>query len=156
MKTVFAFLLAAVVAPALAQQTEFAVDQAIVAACFDSAGGAEIDPDCIGRASAACQAGFEQGETTLGISQCNMAESAAWDELLNREYKATRALFEDSPAVRDRLMEAQRAWIALRDADCRLAYDRWEDGSMRNVAGSDCQMRHTARRTLELTLMRKN
>lgn len=128
------------------------VDPAIVAACFDSTRSDNITPDCIGLAARLCE--DADRPTTVGTMSCAMAETAEWDAILNREYKATRDLFADTPGLGDTLLAAQRAWIALRDADCKFAYDRYEGGSMRVIASSDCQLQHTARRALELKNMR--
>jgi uncharacterized protein YecT (DUF1311 family) len=135
-------------APLLAQEAR--IDTAVVAACFDATEPGDIQPDCIGKAATACSKAHEQPETTLAISQCMMAENTAWDDLLNREYKKTRSQMSDQPGLADTLLAAQRAWIAFRDAECTLAYDRYGGGSMRVIAAADCQMRQTARRTFEL------
>ncbi len=146
-------LLAGLSSPAQAQDVSF--DGSIVEACFARTRSGMTDPDCIGIASAACQVATPGGDTTLGISQCAMAETAAWDAILNREYRAARSDFADIPGIGDLLLAAQRGWIALRDADCRIAYDRWGGGSMRNIASANCQMEHTAQRALELKHMRE-
>lgn len=135
---------------------DFRVDEVAVSACFETAQRGHGESGCIGQASAVCQMKSRQGMTTLGISQCNAAEAAAWDDLLNREYAATREHYADRPVLQDLIRKAQRAWIEMRDADCTLAYDRWDGGSMRVIAGSDCRLRHTARRTLDLRSMREN
>ncbi len=135
-------------------QDEVPLDQAQVQGCFQQNARAGGIPDCVGDAAAACQAAHSQPETTLAISQCLMAETAIWDEILNREYKATRQHFGDRPALEDLLRDAQRGWIALRDADCSLAYDRFGGGSMRVIAAADCQLKHTALRSLQLHQMR--
>ena len=140
--------------PMMAAAQDMSVNGAIVDACFDSTMLGSIDPDCIGIASNLCQ-GAPAGSTTLGISQCTMAETAEWDRILNREYAATRDAYADTPGLADSLLAAQRAWIALRDADCSVAYDRYGGGSMRSIAGVYCRLNHTARRALELKIMRE-
>ncbi|MDB6177863.1 lysozyme inhibitor LprI family protein [Paracoccus sp. Z330] len=136
--------------PDVASAQELAVEPTIVDACFAATETRDVDPPCIGRAAEACQNDAPEGHTTLGTSQCLMGERDVWDALLNREYAALRnSLGETNPSA-ESLLQAQRAWIAFRDADCRYAYDRWHGGSMRVIASADCQMRHTARRTFEL------
>ncbi|WP_299839745.1 lysozyme inhibitor LprI family protein [uncultured Paracoccus sp.] len=139
--------------PSLAQ--EVSVDSATVEACFDSTAGGETQPDCIGAAQTACIAATPGGANTLNIWQCTQAETQVWDRLLNREYKATRAHFADIEGIGDQLLAAQRGWIALRDADCTIAYDRYGGGSMRNIAATHCKLTYTARRALELKHMRE-
>ena len=136
--------------PVTLSAQEAAVYPGSVEACFNSARQSNTLPDCVGNAAAACSAAHSQPDTTLSISQCLMAENGVWDGLLNREYAAVREQFRDQPGLAEQLLMAQRAWIAFRDADCALAYDRYGGGSMRTISGADCQLRHTARRALEL------
>jgi uncharacterized protein YecT (DUF1311 family) len=102
------------------------------------------------------------GYTTVGMMICAMVETAAWDDLLNAEYQKTRARaaamdgFESQPeyAVRaDRLLDAQRAWITFRDAECALAYSEFGAGTMRVLASSGCRLEMTADRTIQLKFM---
>ena len=148
------FLALAILLPAPLAAQDAQVDAGAVAACFAGTDPGDVDPGCIGAAAEACQQTHPQGQTTLGISGCLMAEAGAWDNLLNREYRLTRDGFTDQPGLPDTLLAAQRAWIALRDADCALAYDRYGGGSMRVIAAAHCRLRHTARRALELRDMR--
>ena len=120
---------------------------------------------CIGDGAGACIDGAPDGQTTVGMSFCLMAERDAWDVLLNLEYRAARQGLIDideadraySPehAVRaDLLRDAQRAWIAFRDAECALQYGLYGAGTMRQIVGADCHMRLTAERTFELRALR--
>ncbi|MBU3030708.1 lysozyme inhibitor LprI family protein [Paracoccus marinaquae] len=147
-------MLSLAVAPFAVQAQDFTVDEAAVEACFEAADPGETAPGCLGQAAQSCQSTTQQGETTLGIGQCIMAETAAWDVLLNREYGMTRDSFAETPGLKDTLLKAQRAWIAFRDADCAVAYERWGGGSMRSIAAANCRMEFTARRALELKFMR--
>jgi uncharacterized protein YecT (DUF1311 family) len=52
------------------------------------------------------------------------------------------------------LVEAQRAWIAFRDADCAQEVAVWGDGSMRTIAGAWCGLERTAQRVFELRAKR--
>lgn len=141
-------VLAALAQPVTAQ--EVSIDEAAVTACFESADWGRSDPDCVGQPAAACAKAQLPPDTTVAISQCLMAEAAAWDVLLNREYKTARQNLAHVDGVTDTLLTAQRAWIALRDADCTVAYDKYGGGSMRAISAADCQLRHTARRTFDL------
>jgi Lysozyme inhibitor LprI len=42
------------------------------------------------------------------------------------------------------------AWIAARDADCKVPYDIYEGGSMARLDGASCLLDHTATRVLQL------
>ena len=138
------------IGPGMAMADTPAIDADAVAACLADAAPGDASPDCLGAQVKICTAATPGGETTLGIAACIGAETAAWDDLLNREYGALRDRWADRPALIDGLTRAQRAWIAFRDADCALAYDRWDGGSMRSVAAANCGMVATARRAIQL------
>ena len=138
------------------------VDTALVESCFANAGPGEYAPQCLGAASNQCQ---QQGySSTLGITGCINAEVDAWDTILNREYKAIRADFsrlanaasDTAIDLNAQLLTAQRAWIAYRDAECMLAYARWQDGSLRGIVHANCMMGMTAHRAIELRDMKGN
>ena len=78
---------------------------------------------------------------------------------MNREYKALRDDFRARDGGEDlarQLRDAQRAWIAFRDADCGLVYAIWAGGSIRIIVAGNCHLDKTARRSIELRDMRGN
>ncbi len=100
------------------------------------------------------------------MTSCTLAEARVWDGFLNSEYAATMGFFQDwdegesthfpeYAKRQENLRDAQRAWIAYRDAECGLANAIWGSGSMRHIAGSTCMLNMTARRTIELFEMRE-
>ena len=100
------------------------------------------------------------------MSQCLFSEADFWDGLLNIEYKQTlqwaKSMDTDDldyfPEYANRakaLRDAQRVWISYRDAECELDYAVRGSGSMRYIAGSDCILRLTANRTIELRQKRE-
>ena len=128
----------------------------MVAACF-----ASDEKDCIGAAAAMCMEDEADGETTFGMMTCLMAENHAWDVMLNVEYAKARdhataldaadqADFPEFAIRADQVQNAQRAWIAFRDANCAMAYGLWGAGSLRQIAGADCLLQMTATQTLAL------
>jgi len=132
--------------PALADPVS---DAEAIERCLGPAGSMEA-PDgnaCISAIAQPCQQ-QPGGETTVGIATCLIQERDAWDVLLNRYYKQLRQTGEE-PA-RTTLRDAQRAWIAWRDADCRFAYEQFIGSSMRQVTGAACQRDRTAERVLHL------
>ncbi|WP_334194832.1 lysozyme inhibitor LprI family protein [Pararhodobacter sp.] len=158
-------LLALLATPALAEQP-YDDFSAGIADCVAAADGAEAGRACIGTGAGACFDGAPDGQTTTGMMFCALAERDAWDRLLNEEYGLVRdaaraaddAEREDFPEFARRveqLRNAQRAWIAYRDANCAMEYGLWGAGSMRQIAGADCQMRMTAERMLELRSYRQ-
>ena len=147
--------------PVWAEEIEQAKVTADLRACYTSAEDADGKLACMFTVSEACQAEEEGGYSTLGMSMCNHAESEAWDVLLNEEYKAAQKFgkvmdedeaesFPNLDKRTDTLREAQRAWIAFRDAECLNAYANWGAGSMRHIAGTACVLEMTAKRTVDL------
>jgi uncharacterized protein YecT (DUF1311 family) len=80
--------------------------------------------------------------------QCVDGETTVWDALLNADYQ--RLLGDVPSKAADAVREAQRAWIALRDADCKVPYDIYEGGSMARLDAANCMLDHTAERVLQL------
>ena len=151
--------------PASAAEHEIATYGPRLEHCYRVADSPDSKAGCLGTLSEACMTEELGGETTLGIAFCLNAEMQVWDRLLNAEYKATmdwaramdddeRELFPEFAKRVDSLRTAQRAWIAFRDAECALAYAQWGSGSMRTIAGNECLMELTARRTIELLQLR--
>ncbi len=142
-----ALVLALIGSAAQAQEFVPKVNAAQVDSCFATALREGMDASCIGAASGIC---MEQpgGFTTQGMSQCTSAETEVWDGYLNRAYKARMA--EITPDQKTALREAQRAWIAFRDADCGLQYQMFIDGTMRSNIYTGCMLDMTARRALAL------
>ncbi len=147
----------------VAAAQELSVDTQIVRQCFENTEIGALYPPCLGQASGQCQ-DQPGGSTTIGITECILAETAEWDAILNEEYRATQQANEAADtggqsSVMDRsdaLRDAQRAWIAFRDADCGARYAMWQDGTIRTIVGANCQMTMTAQRAIDLRDMRGN
>ncbi|NBD29020.1 MAG: DUF1311 domain-containing protein [Alphaproteobacteria bacterium] len=135
-----------------------------VPACLEAAADAQAAQACIGRFAAACMTAEEDGQTTAGMTLCTLAEHAAWDALLNREYRKAMAAAQAADAAEaeyapefavmaDALRAAQRAWIPFRDAECGFAHAQWGVGTMRQIAGASCHLDMTAQRTIHLKFL---
>lgn len=156
-----AFLLL-LASPSVAQMTNPEPYRARFEACVLGMDRASEIDGCKGLASDQCMANGEDGQTTLGITGCNAMEAALWDEMLNADFSnhrawakagddAERPYFDGQFTDRaEKLLAAQRAWIAFRDAECALAYAAWGSGSMRNIAASSCMADLTADRVIHL------
>jgi uncharacterized protein YecT (DUF1311 family) len=59
-----------------------------------------------------------------------------------------------APAA-ESVRQAQRNWVALRDADCKVPYDIYEGGSMARIDSANCVLGHTAERVLQLRIWRQ-
>jgi len=95
----------------------------------------------------------EQGEPdqTYGVStpemvECLNAKTAHWDKELTIAYQ--KALKDALPAQREKLREAERAWIKYRDANCAY-YDAGE-GSIARLQAAECMRGMTEKRAKEL------
>ncbi len=153
--------LMALVQPGLAQEPDQARYDALLQACYGAAGSEADRSACMGLVARTCQNDEEGGQTTLGLAMCNHAETQAWDVLLNQEYRATmdwakgldvddQADFPEFSNREKTLRDAQRAWLAFREAECSYAYAQWGAGSMRHISGTDCYAKMTAERTVSL------
>lgn len=151
-----AFALCLLPLPALADLPDPVIDPALVTDCLADGRGEA----CIGLAANAC---MEQpgGFSTYGMSACLGLEYDLWDGLLNdhyREVMAQSGAMDDemaemgsaaeaqAPALRD----AQRRWIAWRDAACTFERSRWGGGTGAGPAGVQCMLTLTARQALWL------
>jgi uncharacterized protein YecT (DUF1311 family) len=84
---------------------------------------------------------------TSEMLDCMGAEFTRQDARLNENYK--RLMEKLSAKRKEALLEAQRAWIKFRDANCNFYYDP-EGGSAAHLAGTDCNLNATANRATEL------
>lgn len=149
-------------APALAQPMDPAPWQDRFDACVHGMDSTAEIAACKGLVARLCRDETDGGHTTLGMTSCNTAETQLWDRLLNEDWPGhrrwaeaadaqEREFFGDQFSDRARtLLEAQRAWIAFRDAQCALEYAVWGSGSMRHILGTACIAEMTADRVIEL------
>lgn len=85
--------------------------------------------------------------STLDIVECASREGERWDGRLNRAYQARMASFNDRQ--RGALKRAEKAWLAFREADC-AAYEDEDWGTISRIDASQCFLRRTVERALEL------
>ncbi|MES2722190.1 MAG: lysozyme inhibitor LprI family protein [Pseudomonadota bacterium] len=89
----------------------------------------------------------EAGATTMGQIQCVGDELKVQDTRLNANY--AKAMKDLTPEQRDKLRNAQRAWLAFKDADCLSLWDdAW--GTMSRVTANMCALDRTIERADEL------
>lgn len=120
-----------------------------VRACFAEYDPLGSGPNCLGQGAQGCIAATD--ESTLSMVGCIGAETQVWDDLLNTEYKARRAeMLAQGEGLSELLLDAQRAWIAFRDAECALEVARWGNGTLATVVGANCAMEMTATRATQL------
>lgn len=118
--------------------------------CLDGStvGESEDANGCVGVASSTCMESEPDGATTVGMVACTARETAWWDSQLNAHYSSLEVSLTAELATK--LREAQRAWIAYRDAGCGFEYDLWSEGTIRSVVHAGCVLDETARRAQRL------
>jgi uncharacterized protein YecT (DUF1311 family) len=85
--------------------------------------------------------------STMEMIGCIDAEEKIQDRKLNATYQKLMADLNDRQKAK--LRDAQRAWIAYRDAWCAAQQDDdW--GSISTIVANDCVLDETIRRTMEL------
>ena len=87
---------------------------------------------------------------TAQMINCMLAETGRQDARLNENYK--RLLSKLGTERKNALIEAQRAWIRFRDANCGFYADP-EGGSAAAMAANECFLNATADRAKELQLL---
>jgi len=94
----------------------------------------------------------DKATTQTELSACAAEQYQAADKKLNQTYQA--AIKRAAAPQRDLLKKAQQAWIALRDADCKLMGSGTEGGTIQPMIINQCLTEKTAEREAFLaTLM---
>lgn len=82
------------------------------------------------------------------LNRCADQEFEAADARLNTTYKALAQQLDTTSL--ERLKQAQRAWVAYRDAQCAFESEPSKDGSIYPMILSTCMEQATTARTSEL------
>jgi len=96
--------------------------------------------------------------TTPDINECASVEQKKVEARLNTTYKTVLAYLDHAdPIIKDdaasaklKLIEAQRAWIKFREADCQAQYEFNASGTIRTVLWISCMQAHAEQRTRDL------
>jgi uncharacterized protein YecT (DUF1311 family) len=97
-----------------------------------------------GAAQAACP-----GYTQLELNECAASDYQAADQRLNEVFRAVKAMMDDmghGPAM----LNAQRKWLAYRDAACAVETAIWEGGSIQPLMAYTRLTRIARARTQDL------
>jgi uncharacterized protein YecT (DUF1311 family) len=84
--------------------------------------------------------------STPEMVDCLMAQHAHWDKELTIAYQ--RAIKDATAAEKEKLREAERAWIKYRDANC--AYYAAGEGTIARINAAACMRDMTQKRAEEL------
>ncbi|MBV7483876.1 lysozyme inhibitor LprI family protein [Bordetella sp. BOR01] len=103
-----------------------------------------------GAQAQAAQPDCANAQDQASMSACAAADYKKADAALNAAYKQAAARLKDDKDQHQRLVAAQRAWIAFRDAECAFATGLSEGGSAYPMLLAQCQATLTTQRTAEL------
>ncbi len=87
-------------------------------------------------------------DTTSDMIECADKDYRIADQALNRAYGAFKKTVD--AAGNELLLNAQRAWLKFRDANCNLAADQARGGTMAPLLQIGCMTGMTKDRTKEL------
>jgi len=90
----------------------------------------------------------DQGQSGMNI--CADADFKASDARLNADYHEIMKRLSGDAIARKLLQEAQRAWIAFRDAECKFSSSGVEGGSIYPLVYSGCLQTLTDARVKQL------
>ncbi len=113
------------------------------------ASAAHADHDLLTFQYEACKA---RSASTVDMQTCIEVELSQQDARLNLAYKDVLA--DLRPARAKQLLEAQRAWLKFRDANCNFYLDP-QGGAIASVRANRCTLDQTASRVKELEDMLK-
>lgn len=85
--------------------------------------------------------------TTASMRECSGAELKRQDDLLNKHYKVAMASLGEEQ--KGKLRDAQRKWVAYRDANCGMYYTM-TGGTIDQLNGIGCEVDMTKQRAGEL------
>lgn len=95
-------------------------------------------------------------ESTIGMKMCAGSDFNDADAQLNLEYKKIVKNLKQDPSdeynkeILNRLVKAQKAWIAFRDAECDLQATEMLGGTGEGLVTLGCLQNLTQKRTAEL------
>jgi len=81
-----------------------------------------------------CASASNQGT----LNECTAKQYKQADAQLNTLYQQINGQLKDNPQGKKRLLTAQRAWLAFRDAECTFAASGVEGGSVYPMIHNQC------------------
>lgn len=134
----------------------------LLAACLKEVG--EYMDECIGVVSNACTAAEPGGDTRPVMAECQLAEAAAWQDVMEAEYARGLAWAEAKDAERPlpdgrrlapELAAAQAAWQSFFEAECRFNATQWAHDALDANVAANCRVDLIAERAIRLTHVRE-
>jgi uncharacterized protein YecT (DUF1311 family) len=89
------------------------------------------------------------GISTPQVNACFDARFKESDAILNRYFQVAlkRARKASGGDTAHRFIQAERSWVAYRDAECGSVFDYWSGGTIRVTMELECRIRLTRLRT---------
>lgn len=103
----------------------------------------------LGGIAHAARADCDANATQTDLNLCTGAKVEAADAELNALYKQIGARLKDDPATAKRMVAAQRAWIAFRDAECSFETAGVAGGSIEPMIHGECLIQLTEARSAD-------
>ncbi|MFD1950516.1 lysozyme inhibitor LprI family protein [Sphingomonas arantia] len=114
---------------------------------------------------AAATAGCGDKPNQTAMTMCQQAVAAQADADMDRTWKQVYATMQQAdrdradeakptePGFAAALLASQRAWLAFRDAECRIESYEWRGGTMQPFTAGQCLAAVTRQRTAQLRAM---
>ena len=101
--------------------------------------------------SGEAEACYEKAQTQLGLNRCAGLEYRVADDELNQTYQAVLVKHADDETFLARLRDAQRAWIAFRDAEMEALFPHQDEPGYYGSVFPMCWAQQLASLTRERT-----
>lgn len=86
---------------------------------------------------------------TPDINECASIEQKKVEDKLNKVYQRVIKTIGEAD-TRKALVDAQRAWVKFREADCKAVYELYKGGTIRTVMFIGCMQQHAEARIKNL------
>lgn len=87
------------------------------------------------RADDAC---YKKAQSQFDLTQCSADDLKKSDDSLNKLYRDMQSRLKDDDDTKKLLIDAQKKWIAFRDAECTLSTVRSAGGSINPMNFNTC------------------
>lgn len=81
---------------------------------------------------------YQKAQSQFDLTQCSLDDLKKSDDSLNKLYKDMQSRLKDDNDTKKLLVDAQKKWIAFRDAECTLATVRSAGGSINPMNFNSC------------------
>ncbi|MBS7542586.1 DUF1311 domain-containing protein [Ancylobacter oerskovii] len=92
------------------------------------------------------QACYDKAQSQAALTECSVADLKRSDDQLNKLYREMAARLKGDDATKKLLVDAQRKWVAFRDAECTLSTASTAGGSINPMEFNICAGALTDRR----------